>query len=145
MLRWLRMFQAQSSKAVKLPHYDLTTINSESLFRPGYKLPSPTSWQKWETELKYGELFFNKRNVWNRIFWYYSRCKLMPCLYTNENHSYFYAPIITKKAQARGIPGLLMPVVCLIQRQCVPSSGMFLLQFSSPLPPASRERAKTIA
>ena len=37
MLQWLRMFQAQSSKAVKLPHYDLKTTNSEDFFRPEYK------------------------------------------------------------------------------------------------------------
>lgn len=43
MLWWLRMFQAQSSKAVKLPHCDLTTANSEAFFRPEYKLPSLTS------------------------------------------------------------------------------------------------------
>lgn len=43
MLQWLRMFQAQSSKAVKLPHYYLKTTDSEAFFRPEYKLLSLTS------------------------------------------------------------------------------------------------------
>lgn len=39
MLRWLRRFPAQSSKAVKLPHYELRTTNSEALLKPEEKLP----------------------------------------------------------------------------------------------------------
>lgn len=41
--------------------------------------------------------FFNKCNFWHVILEYYSRYKLMPCLYTDENCSYFYAPIVIKK------------------------------------------------
>lgn len=41
----------------------------------------------------------------------------MPCLYTDENCGYFYAPTVTKRAQAKEIPGPLMPLAPPNQRK----------------------------
>lgn len=46
----------------------------------------------------------------------------MSCLYTDENHSYLYTPIIMKKAQAKEIPRPLMPWVFLTQKKLMPWS-----------------------